>query len=366
MVNPQRLSLARERRGYTKIQLAKKVGVDPRSITAYESGEFPPSPETLRQLAAVLDFPEEFFVGDDIEVLSPDGASFRSMTKMTASQRNMALAQGALAIHLAKWIEERFELPECTVPDLDRGQYRPETAAEAVRSLWGLGQLSIRNMIHLLESKGVRVFSLGINAREVDAFSVWKGGTPYVFLNVFKSAERSRFDAAHELAHLVLHKHASPNGREAEGEANRFAAAFLMPERSVYAAETPRNLNLNTIIGLKRKWTVSVAALAHRLHELELLTDWQYRSICIEIGQRFKNTEPNEAQRESSAILPKLFAYLFKEEGLKRGAIAEELAIPPAELEQLLFGLTMTALPGGRKTQKGGPAKKPGLSLVKE
>jgi hypothetical protein len=85
----------------------------------------------------------------------------------------------------------------------------------------------LRNMVHLLESKGIRVFSLAVGAREVDAFLMWKGAIPYVFLNTHKTSEHSRYDAAHELGHLVLHEEDSPHGGEAELRANRFASAFL-------------------------------------------------------------------------------------------------------------------------------------------
>src|ERR1700693_4393291 len=82
----------------------------------------------------------------------------------------------------------------------------------------------------------VFLFSLAENTRNVDAFSCWRNGEPYVFLNTFKSTEHSRFDAAHELAHLVLHKHGGPNqGRAAELEAHAFASSFLMPRDDVLA-----------------------------------------------------------------------------------------------------------------------------------
>src|SRR3546814_2855920 len=84
-------------------------------------------------------------------------------------------------------------------------------------------------MINLREVKGVHVCPLAKDTKTVDAVSCWRNGQPFVFLNTFKSAERSRFDAAHELAHLVLHRHGGPQGREAETEANQFASAFLMP-----------------------------------------------------------------------------------------------------------------------------------------
>jgi hypothetical protein len=61
------------------------------------------------------------------------------------------------------------------------------------------------------------VFSLALDAAEVDAFSMWRQSTPYVFLNTKKSAEHGRFDAAHELGHLVLHRHGSPRVRADQG-----------------------------------------------------------------------------------------------------------------------------------------------------
>src|SRR5205807_2630424 len=124
---------------------------------------------------------------------------------------------------------------------------------------WGLGQLAISHMVKLLETKGVRVFSLVENAKEVDAFSTWKGGTPYIFLNTYKSSSHNRYDAAHELGHLVLHKHGAVGGQVAEKEANLFAAAFLMPRSSVIAA-APRFATMPHLIQLKRKWLVSVSA----------------------------------------------------------------------------------------------------------
>ena len=119
--NPARLTLARKRRGMTKTKLASAIGpVDLRSVSAYESGEFSPDEERLALIAKALRFPVEFFCGDDLEVLSPDAASFRAMSKMTAGQKDMALGAGAIALLVNGWIEERFELPAANLPDLSR------------------------------------------------------------------------------------------------------------------------------------------------------------------------------------------------------------------------------------------------------
>jgi Zn-dependent peptidase ImmA (M78 family)/DNA-binding XRE family transcriptional regulator len=342
------------------IAFAEMVGVDRKMVGAYEAGDSSPSDEVMHQIAKVLEFPPEFFFGDDLDEPSVETGSFRAMTKMKAPQRDMALSQAALGIHLSNWLSTKFALPPVQLPNLGR-EPDPETAAEYVRREWQLGSLSIRNMIHLLESKGVRVFSLAVDAREVDAFSMWKGNTPFVFLNTNKTSEHSRFDAAHELGHLILHKHGPPQGIEAEKEANAFASAFLMPRGSVIA-NAPKFPTYANLVNRKRLWTVSVAALAYRLHGLELMSDWHYRGICVQIAKLGKNIEPNEAPREASLLLPKMFGALY-EEGITRSQIARELAIPVTELEQLLFGLAMTGIKGGGRPTS--TPSRPTLSRVK-
>jgi Zn-dependent peptidase ImmA (M78 family) len=342
------MHLARKRKGLSKTEFAHRIGVDLRAISAYGAAEYNPGEDTLSKIENVTNFPRDFFYGDDVEMPERGIASFRSLTKMTASQRDMALSQGAIALLLNRWLEEKFELPKPDLPDLSH-EPNPEAAAVTLRHYWGLGELPIRNMIHLLEQKGVRVFSLAINAREVDAFSMWKGSTPFVFLNLQKSSEHSRHDAAHELGHLVLHKHGAPQGRQAEMEADAFASSFLMPLPSViaHASRYPR---LADLIQLKKIWTTSVASLNYRLHAVGMLTEWQYRILCIQIARKgYRVREPNSAPRETSQILRKIFSSLHAE-GITRSQISRELFVPQPEIEQLMFGLAISSIEGGGKT----------------
>ena len=215
--NPTRLDLARRRRGKTKVDLAVEVGVSTRILTAYESGHKQPGSLTLTKLSRALDFPEKFFSGPDLSEPSPEGSSFRALTTLTAQQRHQALAAGALSFALSEWIANRFTTPTVDVPRYQTVD--PETAAIAVRSEWQIGDRPAKHMIRLLEQHGVRVFSLADDCVEMDAYSLWHNGIPYVFMNTTKSGERSRMDAAHELGHLVLHAKGGPRGREAELEA---------------------------------------------------------------------------------------------------------------------------------------------------
>lgn len=360
--NPSRLAFARRHRGFSKKDLAEKLNVTYRALVAYELGEYPPMPEVLSELSAALKFPECFFSGNDLETLMAEDVSFRSLTKMAAKQRDTALTQSELALYLSKWLESRFELPVLDIPDL-RQEKDPEAAAEALREHWGLGLLAIRNMVHLLESKGVRVFSLSIRNVDVDALSTWKAGTPFVFLNSYKSAERSRFDAAHELGHLVLHRQGPPSGRVGEEEAHRFASAFLMPAASVLA-RAPKLASIPELFRLKKIFGVSVAAINYRLHQLKLISDWQYRSLAIQISKNgYRSSEPGGATRETSLVLPIILGKLY-DDGFPRWRIAQELGLPLQELENLLFSLVMTAVQGGKVGEEE-PKTKANLHLVK-
>lgn len=337
MFNPARLSLARQRRKLTKKSLAEALGFDVKTIVRWENGEIEPLPENVAAIAAALEFPATFFDGSDIDEPLSEAASFRALTATPARDRDAALAAGALAFLLSDWVETLFTLPAHDLPDFKEGM-DPEASARSLRQKWGIGERPISNMVRLLESKGARVFSLAENTRTVDAFSMWRREIPYVFLNTVKTAERSRFDAAHELGHLVLHKHGGPQGRTAEEQANQFASAFLLPEAQIRAT-LPRVGTLNQIVEAKKAWGVSVAALNYRLHKLEITTAWQYRMFCIQITERYRQTEPYGRPREYSAIWGEVLGSL-KADRITKHHIADALKLPVGEIENLLFRLT--------------------------
>ncbi len=362
MFNSSRLTVARKRRGLTKKQLCEATEVAPRTMTAYEAGEREPSDSVIDSLAAALKFPKGFFLADDLELPDARYSTFRAYSTITAGQRDAALGAGAIAMELNRWIAERFSLPSNDLPDLT--QHDPETAAIALRATWQLGQRPVRNMVHLLEAHGVRVFSLSLDCDAVDAFSLWRDGVPFVFLNTRKSAERGRMDAAHELGHLVMHRGSEPGSKVLEDEAKRFAAAFLMPKESVEAAVTGL-VTLSNLISWKRTWNVAVSALAHRIHDIGIINDWQYRLLCMHIGQAgYRRDEPDPIPRETSQVLEKVFQAL-RSEGIGKRDVASQLDLEPEDLESLVFGLVMLHLEGNAGAPLTGPRSSgPELKLV--
>lgn len=341
LFSPQRLRLARERRGLFMQELAARVGVSATSVSHWENAKATPLETNIDTLSQVLEFPRAYFFGDAPPTLK--GAAFRSLARMTARQRGTALAAGAQAVALDMWIGSQFRRPHPIVPDLRDSS--PEAAADSVRALWGLGYRPIPNLVHLLEANGVRVYSLVHGGSEIDAFSDWQGDTPFVFLNTTKTADRSRMDAAHELGHLVLHAHtAGGTEKQHEVEAQDFASCILMP-KAPFIASAPRRVSLPAIIEAKQRWGVSALAYVYRLHRLGRLSEWAYRSLCIQIKSTYGVQEPGpERARETSQVLAKVLA----SGGVAtRKEATRHLRIYMRDLDEMTFGLTLTPVIGG-------------------
>jgi Zn-dependent peptidase ImmA (M78 family) len=339
MFNHKRLSLARKRRGLNGKGLAERADLSPITISRIENGE-KPDDETISRIAAALGYPKEFFDReDDPEEIDLAAVSFRSLTKMSAKERDASVAAGSLGLEVSAWLGREFSLPKPNLIDLSY-ETDMEAAARSLRQYWNLGEKPIGHMLHLLELHGVRVFSLAEDTAAVDAFSFWRDDLPFVFLNTFKSAEHSIFDSAHELGHLVCHRHAGKKqARFVEREANAFASAFLMPAADV-RARMPAFVTVDTILKAKKFWRVSAMAMAYRLHSLGLLTEWRYKSICIELGRRgYRSAERDGIERETSAVWKKVFTQLWAE-GKTRAKIGDDLHIPLNEVENLIWGLT--------------------------
>lgn len=335
--NPRRLDLARRRRGMTKHALAEAAGISQRSLVGYYAQKREPNSAIVGEMSQVLRFPAEFFYGPTLEEPPKEGTSFRALSTVSARLRDQAIATATIGLSVSDWIGERFTLPLAEIPRYER--IDPEMVAADIRRTWQLGEHPIRNMVHLLELHGIRVFALAVDALKIDAFSFWRGDIPYVFLNTKKSPERSRMDAAHELGHLVLHwKNGAQRDRQAELEAQHFGAAFLMPRGSVIA-RAPRRPSLNQIIQAKKLWMVSVANLTYRMHRLGLLSDHHFRTLFTEMGRRSMRTkEPDSVPRETSQVLTKVLNAL-KGQGITTTQMAKALQIHPEELNTLFIGL---------------------------
>lgn len=167
-------------------------------------------------------------------------------------------------------------------------------------------------------------------------------------MNIHKSAERLRFDLAHELGHLVMHGgslHVEP-GKEKEQAANDFASSFLMPRSDVLGA-IRGNLMLEDIMVLKRRWRVSAMALNLRAHRLGVISEWTYGTLARQLSMAgFRRGEPgSDLRAESSSLLTQVLSDL-RGRGEGFADIAKALSVRAQDIQDLMLGIVTFAIQG--------------------
>lgn len=337
--DPQELTLARKLRGLRKADLARRVGVTPAALSQYELGQARPSPAVLARLALALEVPARFFVLGHPVPAAPGAPHFRSLRATTQLERDQALAFGQLAWRLMTGIENHVELPACRLPHLTLpagpGPGQVIAAARAARSAMGIGGGPVPHVVRLLEAHGTVVMLLPPMSRRVDAFSHWYGPRPVVFLNPAKDDKaRSRFDAAHELGHLVLHHDSEPGNRIIENQAQDFAAEFLAPADEI-AGELPRRLDWERLHQAKRRWGISLKALAYRARKLGILGESAYRAAMIDLA-RWGDPEPGDlGPRESPVLLGKAMQILAQAR-IDLATLASDIALATEIAQEIM------------------------------
>jgi Zn-dependent peptidase ImmA (M78 family)/transcriptional regulator with XRE-family HTH domain len=338
----ERLTIARELRLLSKADLAVRIGKTPSAISQFESGRLRPDGATLSELCLALDVPAGFFLIESrTSGMAVDQCHFRSLRSASQRDRRCLLARGSLLCELTSELEEIFDLPKEVLPRLDReisSDIDIEVTAGEIRRHWGLGLGPIPNVVWLLENKGVIVSYIPSDCQQVDAFSGWSRARevtrPFVFLTSIKGAVcRSRFDACHELGHLVMHADAQPGNPELERQANHFASSFLLPRES-FAREAPTWLNWDLIWELKRRWRVSARSILFRSHKLGLLSEASYRRGFIHLNQTCGNNEPFEPDWETPVVLTNAVRALLDDGELD--GIASSIGLYPRQVMDLV------------------------------
>jgi Zn-dependent peptidase ImmA (M78 family)/transcriptional regulator with XRE-family HTH domain len=325
----QRLAQARQFRGLLKGDLASEVGVTPAAIGQFESEVARPSAVTLSKLALALGVPVAFFAkGRPAFALREEDAHFRSLRSTSKRDRSQARAQVERLAEVVAALEQRVNLPPVALPEIPIDT-SPEEAARLVRAAWGLGDGPIADMVGILERKGVIVARLPAATDEVDAFSCWIGPRPFVILASNKgAADRSRFDAAHELAHLLLHADAGPGDPVVEREANHFAAEFLVPAASILP-ELPRRVDWRAFLALKIRWRVAISMLLLRARDLAAISDSAYRRAMMEMSRLgWRRNEPGAlGDPERPELLGRAMALVASHRQFTIDDLSAELAL---------------------------------------
>lgn len=341
-----RLRLARESTGMTQAQLANAAStstslISAPSVSQMEAGRSRPDAVALVRLAEALEHPVAFFVGAKGEI--PDNADalvyWRRLTSTPARERRRAAAFARYASLLLDAGEKYgVEIAELTLPSHelheDATVEAAEQSARETREMLDLGLEPLSDVVGAIERAGVIVIRApnGTLDERIDAFSTTNTTRPLVVLGADKDDwNRSRFDAAHEAGHVVMHRHSTrPHGQKwEETQAHAFAAEFLMPAEAI-ERDLPRKFDVGEYLALKQYWGVSIQALVRRARDLGRLSQAAYVSAQKRMsvwGWRTANGEPGlRRPLEQPSALADVIRSLEKDGSLS--AIVKDLGIP--------------------------------------
>jgi Zn-dependent peptidase ImmA (M78 family) len=150
--------------------------------------------------------------------------------------------------------------------------------------------------------------------------------TPVIAVRRGIPGDRQRFNAAHELGHIMLD--ATQEGQE-EKAAHRFAAAFLVPEQAarMELGMARHYLEPHELLLLKRKYGLSMAAWIYRAKDLGILSEHEVTRMWRDFRTRgWHKQEPGEPfPAEEPTRLRRLTWRLVAEDVISRSRAAELL-----------------------------------------
>lgn len=350
-----RLSQILAVRRLTQVQLAAMVGVSPATVSKWRAGSQAPEREALERLAGVVNVPTEWFTRAPAEKISLP--LFRSNASAHGAARAMLEARLAWAQDIAVALMEFVDYPDLNLPK--RSFLNPEEitsedieqAACECRDMWHLGRVAVQDLALAVEGAGIIVIREETGIAQIEGLSAWSEvlGRPLILLSADKdNGYRSRFDLAHELGRLVLHRHIQrTTDRERhnlmEKQAHQFAGAFLLPAET-FASDVRMPVTLDDMLLLKRRWGVSVAAIMMRLHALGLLDDEGKLALFKRRSARWGGkSEPGDGDRkpEQPRLLRRTIDLLVGENVMPLDAIPRHIGLSATDVEML------TGLPDG-------------------
>lgn len=289
----------------TRLEQAETAALDAREFEA---------------LVALLRFPARFFTTAPVSRVAARDLLFRAPKATTVTEKEYLAVFANVVGDLVDQLNGLQKGPVVALEPLPVGT-DVVTAAARARAWLGREEYEpIRYLTYDLEAAGVPVVLRTKHSRSTGRVD-WDtedepcGGLtekhlgcsartgefrqrPLVLMRSVDSWERSRWTIAHEIGHLVLHRHGEVSDDQ-ENEASRFASELLAPAAAI-AAEITDAPTLNHLIPVKLKWGISLGALIMHLRESKLIDEHRaamlqrqlYTRINSETGRTWGRTEP--------------------------------------------------------------------------
>jgi len=307
-----KIRMARRLNRLSMDELVLRMGenaVSKMAISKMERGLLNPSSNTLEAIAHACNLPIRFFLAPDLNIVRMDfrhkaNATKRQRQEIEATVQNLLIQYWNLQSINTSVLAFEHPLKGVTL----RNYNDVEVAATKLRKKWEIGCQPIHSVYELLAEHGIHVLELNFGCDAVEGVStLLNNQIPTMVINTLTNTttERKRFTAMHELAHLIFRLCPDDSVRhqqyidslpkipyevllkqpDIERLCHRFAGAMLLPESSTYRrfGHMRTEITIQEFIHTRNLYGISVAAQAHRLHDLRIIDDKYYNHIFEDI-----------------------------------------------------------------------------------
>jgi Zn-dependent peptidase ImmA (M78 family) len=303
------------------------------ALSNYETNKTLPNAKTLWALANAFRVSMEYFIHEQPTSLVLNGYRKRAGLSVARHDQIIAIVQDEIEkraeIERILSVEQAVDLPRRkTIGDAAEA----EQIAAKVRKDWGLGDHPIASVTALLEEQGWYVIQ-SPSEEDFDGLSgfVKPQNRPFAVSRRGISIDRMRLNLLHEVGHAYIE---CSDEKISEKAAFRFASALLLPKSRVLEeiGRSRSSFTLNELILLKKKYGVSIQAMAFRFRDLGVISQSYFSLFFTWINQQgFKVQEPGSEQltfQEESTVFR---AHVLR--ALSEGMISE------SEFSRFLPGL---------------------------
>ncbi|MGI5151321.1 helix-turn-helix domain-containing protein [Plantactinospora sp. CA-294935] len=308
--NGAAVTVVRQARGWTQVELAARANISQGSVSKIESGQLDLEGEQLAQLAERLEVPPELLtireprLGVGVSCIHHRRRS--SKLTATTTKRIEGLTH-LVSLSVTRLTEELPGKLELKLPQLPGPRYTPTEAAQYIRSLIGVEDEPLDDLIGLVEKLGVVVLcrDLGTDAQDGVSLNLPER-RPIIIVNTALPGDRQRLSVAHELGHLVLHGwHVATGEDSVERDAFEFAGELLAPRavlRDHLDGMTARDFR--RLLELKITWGMSMAALIQQGLRLGVIQEQLHRTLRIKLNQLgWAKVEPGTVVEETPQLM---------------------------------------------------------------
>ena len=261
--------------------------------------------------------------------------SFRKRKRLVG--KNLELLENLIQDEVAKYLEV-IELNNTVLQSIKLKKYLcnsledAENAANDFRNFIKISNKQpISDLTNIFENLGIVIIHIknpDERFNDFDGLSEFVNNIPViVILDGIKDGARQRFTIAHELGHLLLN--IKDEELDEEKLCNRFASALLMPKEAVINefGLSRNHINFFELTAFKLEFKVSYTAIAYRLKDLNIISDYFYKNLSIYLSQRIGKNDSNPIQPETSYQFKKIVYKLEADEIISISKACELLGV---------------------------------------